>query len=581
MKDYARIATKIRETPWLITESGLSLILDIMDARMSGAKLTDEEITVRLQEVGTHGEDVTNGRIDSGIGILPIYGPIFGKANMMTEMSGATSLEAFRKDFAAMLADQSIKSIILDIDSPGGTSEMVATTGDEIFAAREIKPVVAFANSTAGSAAYWLGSQAEKFYTSPDGTVGSIGAYTVHQDQSGRDAQQGNRFTYISAGPYKTEGNPHEPLSQEGASYRQEVINEIYEDFLTVVSRGRGVNVDKVKSDFGGGRMLSAKQGIIAGMVDGQMEFDALVENQIESQPQRVSFMVGDKGYAAVLTGDKLRLLEGAELDEDLAARLESVDYEHSEPGTGSPPTPRPNESDRGDTGSGSRRGDLPNKFPNEHDASGAPKAQGVDMDVEQLLELFKVDTEEALIKAITDMHTESVALRADVGLAAQEREFKTKYPAMYEQMQEDRKINRENAAEKFITTHGMFKRLEGETLVPSKLGLSALASDTLRETYLKFGENSISMADFEKCITAITQGGIVEYGEQGSSIETLTPDIDITTATGVAASRKLFAERVAEIQKSDSLDYMAAIKVAAEKYPDLAAAYGAVVNVG
>lgn len=575
-KDYLRIAAKIRESNWLITEEGLDLICSIVDRRMRGDKLTDEEIAVQLEMVNSHGSDVaTRGTVEGGIGVLPIYGPIFGKANMMTEMSGATSLESFRKDFASMLGDPSIKSIILDIDSPGGTSEMVATTGKEIFDAREIKPVVALANGMAGSAAYWLASQAQEFYMTPDGSVGSIGAYTVHEDQSAMDAKQGIKYTYISAGPYKTEGNPHEPLSREGEEYRQEVINELYDEFVSVVASGRGVTTEKVTSDFGGGRMLLAKKALAAGMVDGEREFSDLVSHMAAQPAHSVRIAVdGHKVAMAVLGNDGIY-------------NLSSVDWEHSEPGTGNPPTPRPNESDRGDTGSGSRRPDLPNNFPNnEQGTEGAPKASNVNdggnMNLEQLMQLFNVDSEEALFSAITAMHTEQSALQADVSLAGQEARFQKDYPAMYEQMMNDRKINQENAADKFVESHKRFAKAEGEGFTPTNIGLSALAADTVRETYLKFATGKASLADFEGCINAITHGGTLEYGERGSSGENDGEVLVFSTetASGIAKNRQLFAAKVAEVQAKDNLEYKVALVEAAKQYPELAEAYRATAAV-
>jgi len=493
----------------------------------------------------------------------------------MTEMSGATSLESFRKDFANMVADPSIKSIILDIDSPGGTSEMVATTGKEIFKAREQKTVVALANGMAGSAAYWLGSQAEEFYVSPDGSVGSIGAYTVHEDQSVRDAHEGVKYTYISAGPYKTEGNPHEPLTREGEDYRQEVINELYDEFISVVASGRNVTTEKVISDFGGGRMMSANKGVTAGMVDGKREFDELVSHMSAQPAQRIQVSMNGAAIAAQLTSSGTYEL------------LSSVDWEHSEPGTGSPPAPRPNESDRGDLGSGSRRPDLPDNFPNNDQGTpGAPKASAIttggNMDLTALMQLFGVDSEEALFTAITDMHTEASALRADVGLAAQEAKFSKEYPAVFAQMQEDRKINLENAAEKFVNQHKRFAKAEGEGFVASNIGLSSLAQDTVQETYMKFAQGTASLADFEGCINAITHGGTLEYGERGSSTESEVEELSFSTdtAAGIQKTRQLFASKIHEIQTKDSLDYKTAVQEAARQYPELADAYRATAAV-
>ena len=297
MRDYIRILTKIRETPWLITEEGLQVILSIVDERLNNGRLSDEEIVARLE-----GTDSSNGRLvsttHSTVGVLPLMGPIFGKANLMTEMSGATSLEAFSNDLAAMLKDDSISSVLLHIDSPGGSSDMVKEVADQIYAGRDSKPIYALADSMAGSAAYYLASQAQELYTTNSGMVGSIGVYTVHEDQSVADEQAGHKFTFISAGKYKTEGNEHQPLTQEAEAYRQEIVDEIYEGFLTDVARGRGTMVENVVENYGQGRVVTAKKALEGGMVDGITTFDNLV-GKMAAQPRRVQVVYGGTDVAA------------------------------------------------------------------------------------------------------------------------------------------------------------------------------------------------------------------------------------------------------------------------------------------
>lgn len=575
-RDYARIASKLVSTPWLITPEGLQLVLGIMDARMNGEKLTDEELAIRLEQVGAHGNDEQGPNVlNGGIGVLPIYGPIFGKANLMTELSGATSMEAFRKDLKAMVADPNIKSILLDIDSPGGTSEMIAEAGAEIFAARDTKPVIALANNMAGSAAYWLMSQASEAYSTPSGSVGSIGVYTVHEDQSGADAQKGRRFTYVSAGPYKTEGNPHEPLSAEGVQYRQEIVDELYNDFLSVVASGRGTTVEDVKDNYGGGRMLLPKKAAEAGMVDGIAEFDALVSD-LASKPS-VYLPVSVGGTSAVAVFDPATGIY----------KLESVDWEHSEPGTGSPPTPRQPESKDKAIEGGWRRPDLPDNLGEEENNPGAPKASnttgGNVMDQEQLnalMSLFGVDNEEALVSAINDMHTEATALRGDVSTVAQERAFAEAYPDVWAEHQELRRDRLTTRASNFINSISTLGRPEGDKVVDTNMGLSALAMETVRESYMKFASGTASLEDFETAIRAITHGGVVEYGERGSTREgdeDLT--FDVSTATGVQRARQLFASKVVEIQEKDQLEYRAAVAQATKQYPELAKAYRATIN--
>ena len=150
MADYIRILTKIQETPWMITPESLQVILNIVDRRVNGESLTDEQIEDLLTQaqLKNHGRGSANSNMSSpfdddasderaykvvnGLGILPLNGPIFGKANLMTQLSGATSLETFQSDFRSMMKDEMIHSILLDIDSPGGSADMVQEVAQEI-----------------------------------------------------------------------------------------------------------------------------------------------------------------------------------------------------------------------------------------------------------------------------------------------------------------------------------------------------------------------------------------------------------------------------------------------------------------
>lgn len=558
-RDYARIATRIKEANWLITEPGLELILEIFDRRLAGEKLTDEEIAIRLEEVGAHGNGDAPYKVENGIATLGIYGPIFGKANMMTQLSGATSMEAFRKDFQTAVADPQVEAIVLDIDSPGGSSEMIAEAGDEIFAARDIKPVHAIANSMAGSAAYWLGSQATKLHMTPSGSVGSIGAYTVHKDQSKADDQQGTKYTFVSAGRYKTEGNPHEPLSKEGRDYRQEVINEVYGDFLNVVARGRGTTAEKVEADYGGGRMYDSRRASEAGMVDSVVEYDSLISSL--AAPRSVHVVMPGMGGATAQ----------AVLGVGGVYHLESAEWEHSEPGTGSPPAPRlPEHTDKA-IESGSRRPDITPGLPNENDEPGAPKAMNEET-FTRLCSLLGVTTDEELITSVTEMQATVNALDSDVNRAGK---FAEMFPEEHARLQRSQTREREHDATEFVRSVAQFTRPEGDKKVNAGIGLSALAQQTLKDTYIKLAASGGTvLADFENAIRSITQAGTVKFGENGSSRVDETVEFNDNTPNGVADMRQLFSKKVSEIMLEDKLEMKEALAEAGRRYPDLAAAY-------
>jgi ClpP class serine protease len=76
------------------------------------------------------------------------------------------------------------------------------------------------------------------------------------------------KITLISAGPYKTEGNPFEPLGDEAEAAIQEQVDTFYSMFLSDVALGRGASVNTVASSYGEGRTMLAKKALAAGMVD-------------------------------------------------------------------------------------------------------------------------------------------------------------------------------------------------------------------------------------------------------------------------------------------------------------------------
>ena len=278
--NYSHIMDKILSTPWVIHPDSLQTIISIMDRRLAGETIDTSEFAFGPQPSELLSTEDDPAR--SPVGVLNINGPIFPKANMMTQMSGATSIEKLQSDFRQMLIDDTIKSIVLNIDSPGGMSDLIMEMGDEIFSARGQKPIVAVANTTAASAAYWLGSQAEKFYVTPSGQVGSVGVYTVHQDKSAQQEKEGISTTMISAGKYKVEGSPFGPLSDDAKEHMQERVNETYNEFVSAVARGRGASEEIVKEAYGDGRTYRAKTALAMNMVDGIETLDSVMGGMME-----------------------------------------------------------------------------------------------------------------------------------------------------------------------------------------------------------------------------------------------------------------------------------------------------------
>jgi signal peptide peptidase SppA len=176
----------------------------------------------------------------------------------------------------------------------------------DIRAAREVKPVISSVNVDAGSAAYWLASQASEVSITPSGMAGSIGAFMLHLDFSGMNEKQGIEPTYVSAGRFKVEGNPDEPLSDEGEAYLQGIVDETFATFVRDVAEGRGITEKSVRQGFGEGRMVTAEPALEAGMVDRIETFEEAVARALDGGASSSS------GPRAQIPSERAANLQGA-----------------------------------------------------------------------------------------------------------------------------------------------------------------------------------------------------------------------------------------------------------------------------
>jgi len=212
------------------------------------------------------------------IAYLPLWGIIDQHDSWVLEAFGGTSTEVFGRMFDIAIADDSIGTILVDVDSPGGSVYGVQELSDKIYNARGRKPIIAVVNSMMASAAYWISSAADEIIITPGGEAGSIGVIAIHVDYSEQEKDVGVKPTIIKAGKYKGEGNPHEPLGEEAKDYFQQRVDDYYNSFISAVARNRGINTAKVVSDFGQGRMFGAKNAISSGMVDGIGTLEGIVK---------------------------------------------------------------------------------------------------------------------------------------------------------------------------------------------------------------------------------------------------------------------------------------------------------------
>jgi capsid assembly protease len=280
MKNQLLVA-EFLATPWALMPERLSALATVISRWTQGAPASDAAMfQVQTDRVLRDTRRQTSAAISGGgIAVIPIYGVITQRGNMVDDVSGPgmVSTQIVTQMLRQAVADEAVSQILLDIDSPGGSVYGVSELGDAILSARAQKPVVAIANSLAASAAYWIGSQAGEFYVTAGGEVGSIGVWQAHQDYSKAMDEAGVKTTLISAGKFKVEGNPYAPLDEEAQGFMQSRVDDYYAAFTKAVAKGRGVPITEVRDGMGQGRVLGADAALAQNMVDGIASFDQVL----------------------------------------------------------------------------------------------------------------------------------------------------------------------------------------------------------------------------------------------------------------------------------------------------------------
>lgn len=298
---YDRTLTEARTSVWLIRPDKLDSIMGLLESRASGiqtsadalaAFASDNQQKRQLRYWTANGECLaalpakTNSRAPKAIGVLPILGSIVHRGNMFTESSGTASCDMIGRQFDTLLENEAVGTIVLDIDSPGGTVYGVSELANKIQSCRDRKPIVAVANAEAASAAYWLASAASEIVVTPSGNVGSVGAYAMHIDASAMNAAMGIKPTYIAYGKHKVEGNPDEPLADETRADIQSRVDRYGRQFEEALAANRGVSLSTVQETYGQGRMLDADAAKKAGMVDTVASFEATIARLLSDRPK-------------------------------------------------------------------------------------------------------------------------------------------------------------------------------------------------------------------------------------------------------------------------------------------------------
>lgn len=201
------------------------------------------------------------------VGVISINGSLINGDAGWLQLFGVTGYQNITDALIQGIQDQDAKSLVLHVDSPGGSAKGVRQVGELIANVGKVKHTSVYADNI-GSAAYWLGSAGGHITLDEMGEAGSIGAIMVHTEYSKALAQEGITKTVIRAGEYKALGNPIEPLSDVARADMQQKIEDVKDLFVRAVANNRGVSISTVENTMGQGRVFMGSRALGVRLVD-------------------------------------------------------------------------------------------------------------------------------------------------------------------------------------------------------------------------------------------------------------------------------------------------------------------------
>lgn len=253
-QDMLACRAGLSTSPWMIAPAALESIQTALAEERGG--LWDPP------------DDARKMRIQGGVAFIPIWGALQPKENWFTRWIGGTAYTQLERELRYAANDSEVQRIVLLIDSPGGSAMGTEEVAQLIRSLRDDKPIVAAIRGFCASAAYYLAAQCSRIVASPSSTIGSIGTIWTWVGTSRAWSQFGVDQVNITHGRDKAFLAGNQPLTDHNKGLIQRWVSEYGEMFERAVAAGRGISVEQVRANYGGGQVWSAPVALTQGLID-------------------------------------------------------------------------------------------------------------------------------------------------------------------------------------------------------------------------------------------------------------------------------------------------------------------------
>jgi protease-4 len=244
---------------------------------------------------------------------------IVGEIGSETPASAENVMSSMR----LALEDSGSQALILLINSPGGSPVQAGLINDEITRLRALhnKPIYAVVEESCASAAYYIAAAADRIYVDKASIVGSIGVLMDGFGFTGLMEKLGVERRLMTAGVNKGFLDPFSPQTDPQRKHAQAMLDQIHNQFIEVVKKGRGDRLKETPEMFSG-LFWSGQQAVDLGLADSLGSLDVVArdvvkapdvvdytqrENVAERLVKRFGAAVGEGSVRALRTGTGLR----------------------------------------------------------------------------------------------------------------------------------------------------------------------------------------------------------------------------------------------------------------------------------
>ena len=189
------------------------------------------------------------------VAIIDVVGPIFDVSEPVKQLQSYSN-------------NASVKAIVVRVNSPGGAVAPSQELYEELKKARtKGKKIVISMGSVAASGGYYIACAADEIYANPGTITGSIGVIAEFPVIDGLMEKVGIRFETIKTGKYKDTGSSFRPMTEDEHKLLEDMLMDVYDQFVEAVAEGRGMPIKDVKK-YSDGRVFSGRQALEYGFVD-------------------------------------------------------------------------------------------------------------------------------------------------------------------------------------------------------------------------------------------------------------------------------------------------------------------------